>query len=49
MSGLPAAEGVDEARLEEIRREMTGELQLMREQGLAAPWPADLTAREFKD
>ena len=44
-----AAEGVDEARLEEIRREMTGELERMREQGLAAPWPADLTAREFKD
>jgi TPP-dependent pyruvate/acetoin dehydrogenase alpha subunit len=44
-----AAEGVDEARLEEIRREMTGGLERMREQGLAAPWPADLTAREFKD
>jgi acetoin:2,6-dichlorophenolindophenol oxidoreductase subunit alpha len=44
-----AAEGIGEARLEEIRREMTGELERMREQGLAAPWPAELTAREFKD
>jgi acetoin:2,6-dichlorophenolindophenol oxidoreductase subunit alpha len=44
-----AAEGIDEARLEEIRREMTGELERMREHGLAAPWPAELTAREFKD
>jgi TPP-dependent pyruvate/acetoin dehydrogenase alpha subunit len=44
-----AAEGVEEARLDEIRSTMAGELEQMREQGLAAPWPTELTAREFKD
>ena len=44
-----AARDTSERSPEEIRREMTGELERMREQGLAAPWPADLTAREFKD
>jgi len=43
------AEGVDEARLEETRREMADELERMRAQGLAAPWPTALEAREFKD
>jgi len=44
-----ASEGVEEARLEEIRAEVTEELERMRAEGLAAPWPTGLTAREFKD
>ena len=44
-----ASEGVDEARLDGVRREVADELERMREQGLAAPWPTELTAREFKD
>ena len=44
-----ASEGVDEARLDGVRREVADELADMREQGLAAPWPTELTAREFKD
>jgi len=44
-----ASEGVSEARLEEIRAEVTEELERMRAEGLAAPWPTELTAREFKD
>jgi TPP-dependent pyruvate/acetoin dehydrogenase alpha subunit len=44
-----ASEGVDESRLDGIRREMADELERMREQGLAAAWPTELTAREFKD
>jgi TPP-dependent pyruvate/acetoin dehydrogenase alpha subunit len=43
------AEGVDEARLDETRREVADELERMRAQGLAAPWPSALAAREFKD
>jgi TPP-dependent pyruvate/acetoin dehydrogenase alpha subunit len=44
-----AAEGVDEARLEETRRQVADELERMRAQGLAAPWPTGLQGREFKD
>ena len=44
-----ASEGVDEPRLDGVRREVADELERMREQGLAAPWPSELTAREFKD
>ena len=44
-----ASEGVDEPRLDGVRREVADELERMREQGLAAPWPNELTAREFKD
>ena len=44
-----ASEGVDEPRLDGVRREVAEELERMREQGLAAPWPNELTAREFKD
>ena len=44
-----ATQGVDGARLDGVRREVTDELERMREQGLAAPWPTELTAREFKD
>ena len=43
------AEGVDAARLDDLEREQTEELDRMREQGLAAPFPTQLTANEFKD
>ena len=42
-------EGVDSARLDELERDVTTELERMRESGLAAPFPTALTAREFKD
>ena len=42
------SEGVDEARLDELRLEVADQLERMREQGLAAPWPTALQAREFK-
>jgi TPP-dependent pyruvate/acetoin dehydrogenase alpha subunit len=43
------AEGVDAARLDEIQQELADELERMRERGLAAPFPSELHAREFKD
>jgi acetoin:2,6-dichlorophenolindophenol oxidoreductase subunit alpha len=43
------AEGVDTARLVELERDSADELERMREHGLAAPFPTELTAREFKD
>jgi TPP-dependent pyruvate/acetoin dehydrogenase alpha subunit len=43
------AEGVDAARLVELERDSANELERMREHGLAAPFPTELTAREFKD
>lgn len=43
------AEGVDAARLDELERELADELERMRERGLEAPFPSDLTASEFKD
>jgi TPP-dependent pyruvate/acetoin dehydrogenase alpha subunit len=43
------AEGVDEARLHELERELDEELERMRERGLAAPFPTELAASEFKD
>jgi len=43
------AEGVDATELDEIEREMTEGLERMRADGLAAPFPTELTAREFKD
>ena len=43
------AEGVEAARLDELERELAGELERMRERGLEAPFPSDLTASEFKD
>jgi TPP-dependent pyruvate/acetoin dehydrogenase alpha subunit len=42
------AEGVDPGRLDELERELAEELDRMREQGLAAPFPTELTAHEFK-
>ena len=43
------AEGVDADDLDEIEREMAAQLERMRESGLAAPFPTELTAPEFKD
>ena len=43
------AEGVSAASLDELGQEVTDELERMRERGLAAPFPTDLTAREFKE
>ena len=43
------AEGVERDELDEIERDMTAQLERMRESGLAAPFPTELTAREFKD
>ena len=43
------AEGVEAARLDELERDVADELERMRERGLAAPFPSDLRAREFKD
>jgi TPP-dependent pyruvate/acetoin dehydrogenase alpha subunit len=43
------AEGVEAARLDTIGRELDEDLEAMRERGLAAPFPSDLSAREFKD
>jgi TPP-dependent pyruvate/acetoin dehydrogenase alpha subunit len=42
-------EGIESARLDELEQELINELDRMRESGLAAPFPAKLTAREFKD
>jgi len=43
------AEGVDAAALDELEQNVADELEQMRERGLAAPFPTELTAREFKD
>lgn len=43
------AEGVDGADLDGVEREMEAELESMRANGLAAPFPTALDAREFKD
>ena len=43
------AEGVEPSRLDEIERELSSELEHMRERGLAAPFPTKLTATEFKE
>jgi acetoin:2,6-dichlorophenolindophenol oxidoreductase subunit alpha len=43
------AEGVDAARLDELEQELGDELERMRERGLAAPFPSELAASEFKD
>ena len=43
------AEGVDGADIDEIERDMSARLERMRESGLAAPFPTELTASEFKD
>jgi TPP-dependent pyruvate/acetoin dehydrogenase alpha subunit len=43
------AEGVDAARLGDLEQELRDEIEQLRERGLAAPFPTELTAREFKD
>jgi acetoin:2,6-dichlorophenolindophenol oxidoreductase subunit alpha len=43
------AEGVEAARLDDLEQELRDEIERMRERGLAAPFPSELTAREFKD
>jgi TPP-dependent pyruvate/acetoin dehydrogenase alpha subunit len=43
------AEGVEPSRLEDVEGEVNEGLERMRESGLAAPFPTDLTSREFKD
>jgi TPP-dependent pyruvate/acetoin dehydrogenase alpha subunit len=43
------AEGIHADELDRIEHEMSAQLQRMRESGLAAPFPTELTAREFKD
>jgi TPP-dependent pyruvate/acetoin dehydrogenase alpha subunit len=43
------AEGVDAADIDEIERKMAERLERMRADGLAAPFPTELTAHEFKD
>jgi TPP-dependent pyruvate/acetoin dehydrogenase alpha subunit len=43
------AEGVEPDELDEIERDMTAQLERMRASGLTAPFPTELTAREFKD
>ena len=42
-------EGADATDLDEVEREMAERLERMRADGLAAPFPTELTAREFKD
>ena len=49
LRGQLEAEGVGVARLDELEQDVTDELDRMRESGLAAPFPTELTTREFKD
>jgi TPP-dependent pyruvate/acetoin dehydrogenase alpha subunit len=44
-----AAEGTDEGELDEIESEMSERLERMRADGLAAPFPTELHARQFKE
>ena len=43
------AEGVEPSRLDDVERDMSEELDRMRERGLAAPFPSQLNSTEFKD
>jgi TPP-dependent pyruvate/acetoin dehydrogenase alpha subunit len=43
------AEGVEGSELDAIEQDMSAELERMRASGLAAPFPTELEAREFKD
>jgi TPP-dependent pyruvate/acetoin dehydrogenase alpha subunit len=43
------AEGVETSRLDDVERDMSEELDRMRERGLAAPFPSQLNSTEFKD
>jgi acetoin:2,6-dichlorophenolindophenol oxidoreductase subunit alpha len=42
-------EGFDAGRLDEVEHDMSVELEQMRERALAAPFPSELHATEFKD
>ena len=42
------AEGVEPARLDELEQDGANELDRLRERGLAAPFPSELSASEFK-
>jgi TPP-dependent pyruvate/acetoin dehydrogenase alpha subunit len=42
-------EGADSGLLDRLEQETADELERMRERGLAAPFPTELTASEFKD
>jgi TPP-dependent pyruvate/acetoin dehydrogenase alpha subunit len=48
LRGQLEADGVEGARLDEVEHEVNEQLERMRENGLAAPFPTNLTAREFK-
>src|SRR3954464_987516 len=43
------ADGVEAARLEGLKQEVDDQLERMREEGLAAPFPSGLKSTEFKD
>jgi acetoin:2,6-dichlorophenolindophenol oxidoreductase subunit alpha len=43
------AEGVETARLDDLEREVNEQLEQMRDKGLAAPFPSELTPSEFKE
>jgi TPP-dependent pyruvate/acetoin dehydrogenase alpha subunit len=43
------ADGADAGRLDRLEQETADQLERMRERGLAAPFPTELTASEFKD
>jgi acetoin:2,6-dichlorophenolindophenol oxidoreductase subunit alpha len=43
------AEGLEASRLDEIEHDMSSELEQIRERALAAPFPSELHATEFKD
>jgi TPP-dependent pyruvate/acetoin dehydrogenase alpha subunit len=43
------AEGVEAARLDDLDREVNEQLEQMRDKGLAAPFPSELTPSEFKE
>jgi acetoin:2,6-dichlorophenolindophenol oxidoreductase subunit alpha len=49
LRGQLEADGADAAALDAIEQALAAELERMRENGLAAPFPTELTAREFGD
>jgi TPP-dependent pyruvate/acetoin dehydrogenase alpha subunit len=49
LRGQLEAEGADPAALDALEQELAADLERMRENGLAAPFPTELTAREFGD